>query len=75
MTLARIEGEELTRDRYDIRGLVDEALAPLADQIQRQHATVQIGVMPVAVGNATGLIQVFGNLLSNALKYGGERPR
>jgi PAS domain S-box-containing protein len=74
MTLARIEGEELTSGRYDIRGLVEEALAQLADQVERTGATVQVGAMPVAVCNATGLIQVFGNLLSNALKYGGRRP-
>jgi signal transduction histidine kinase len=74
MTLARIEGEELTSDRHDIRGLVEEALAPLAGDIERQRATVQVGVMPVLVCNATGVVQVFGNLLSNALKYGGERP-
>ncbi len=74
MTLARIEGEELTTGRYDLRGLLEEALAPLADELERRGATVQIGAMPVAVCNATGLVQVFGNLLSNALKYGGERP-
>jgi signal transduction histidine kinase len=74
MTLARIEGEELTAGRYDIRGLVEEALAPFQDEIARRSAIVEIGPMPVAVGNATGLVQVFGNLLSNALKYGGSRP-
>ncbi len=26
------------------------------------------------MANATGVVQVFGNLLSNALKYGGQRP-
>jgi signal transduction histidine kinase len=74
MTLARVESEELTTARYDIRGLVQEALAPLQEEIERLKATVDVGSMPVAVGNATALVQVFGNLLSNALKYGGERP-
>ena len=75
MTLARIEGEELPQGRYDIRGLVEEALASLAEDIRSRQATVEVGTLPVAVCNATGLIQVFGNLLSNALKYGGARPR
>jgi signal transduction histidine kinase len=74
MTLARVESEDLTCDRYDIRSLVQEALAPHQDELERRAATVDVGPMPVAVANATGLVQVFGNLLSNALKYGGSRP-
>jgi PAS domain S-box-containing protein len=74
MALARVESEELTTARYDIRALVQEALASLQDEIQSREASIEVGPLPVAVGNATGLIQVFGNLLSNALKYGGQRP-
>jgi PAS domain S-box-containing protein len=74
MALARVESDELTTARYDIRGLVQEALASLQDEIQRRAARIEVGPLPVAVGNATGLIQVFGNLLSNALKYWGQRP-
>jgi PAS domain S-box-containing protein len=74
MALARVESEELTCDRYDIRTLVQEALTPLQDELERSAATVDVGAMPMAVANATGVVQVFGNLLSNALKYGGRRP-
>jgi signal transduction histidine kinase len=74
MALARVESEELTCDRYDIRTLVQEALTPLRDELERSAATVDVGAMPMAVANATGVVQVFGNLLSNALKYGGRRP-
>jgi PAS domain S-box-containing protein len=74
MILARVESQELTCDHYDIGTLVREALAPLQDEIDRRAARVDVGPMPVAVANATGLVQVFGNLLSNALKYGGRRP-
>jgi PAS domain S-box-containing protein len=75
MTLARVESEELTCDRYDVRTLVQEALAPLQDELESKAGTVEVGPLPVAVANATGLVQVFGNLLSNALKYGGKHPR
>lgn len=74
MMLARIEGDELALGRYDVRALVEEALEPLREEVQSRRAAVEIGRLPVADCNATGIIQVFGNLLSNALKYGGERP-
>ena len=74
MMLARIEAEELTRGQNDIGGLVQEALDSLKDEVDRRRAIVDLGDLPLAVCNATGIVQVFGNLLSNALKYGGERP-
>ncbi|MFL5822933.1 MAG: ATP-binding protein [Solirubrobacteraceae bacterium] len=74
MMLARMEGEELTSGGYDIGALVQEALDSLKDEVERLRATIDVGQLPTAVCNATGIIQVFGNLLSNALKYGGERP-
>lgn len=74
MMLARVEGEELTTEPYDIRALLDEALEPLRSEIQAREATVEVGFLPVARCNATGIVQVLGNLISNALKYGGEQP-
>lgn len=74
MMLARMEGEELRTGSYDIRALVDEALESLGSEIRDGLATVQVGDLPVVKCNATGIVQVFGNLISNALKYGGQRP-
>jgi PAS domain S-box-containing protein len=74
MMLARIEGEELRTANYDVGALVAEALEPLGPDIQDRMARVQVGTLPVVTCNATGIVQIFGNLISNALKYGGERP-
>lgn len=74
MLLARVEDDELPTGSYDVRSLVEEALGPLQSEIERQMATVEVGTLPIAVCNATGIIQVFANLIANALKYGGSRP-
>jgi PAS domain S-box-containing protein len=74
MMLARVEGEELSTGSYDIGALAGEALDALTSEIRSRMATVDLGAMPVAECNATGIVQVFGNLVSNALKYGGDRP-
>lgn len=74
MMLARIEGEELRTRDYDVAALVEETLEPLRSEIQARTASVEVGPLPVAGCNATGIVQVFGNLISNALKYGGKHP-
>jgi PAS domain S-box-containing protein len=75
MLLARVEDDELPTGHYDIQTLVEEALEPLQQEIARQIATVEVGTLPITVCNATGVVQVFANLISNALKYGGRQPR
>jgi signal transduction histidine kinase len=74
MMLARIEGEELRTADYDVGALVEEALESLRSETQTRLASVDVGGLPVIECNATGIVQVFENLISNALKYGGEHP-
>ncbi len=74
MLLSRVEDEELPIGQYDARGLLEEALEPLRGEIERQGALIEIGHLPTLACNATGVVQVFTNLIANALKYGGRRP-
>jgi len=74
MLLARVEDEELPIGQYDARSLLEEALEPLGGEIERQAALIEIGHLPTMVCHATGVVQVFTNLITNALKYGGHRP-
>lgn len=75
MLLARVEEDELPTGSYDVRSLVEEALVPLQREIEDRRGRVELGTLPVLVCNATGVIQVFANLIENALKYGGNEPR
>lgn len=49
--------------------VLDQVLVNLQDAIQQTEAQIQIEVLPEIVANETQLVQLFQNLLSNALKF------
>ncbi len=53
--------------------LVEEALSNLSVAIAESHAVVSKDVLPTVMGDASQLRQVFQNLISNAIKYHGNR--
>lgn len=63
--------------RYEIvsaRELVEGALQLLDAAVTESGARVDIGPLPEVTGDRTQLLQLFQNILGNALKYRGERP-
>ncbi|MGH9654223.1 MAG: sensor histidine kinase, partial [Bryobacteraceae bacterium] len=52
-----------------LRVPLDSALAILQPDIRKKEARIEIGDLPVILGEETQLTQLFQNLLSNALKY------
>ncbi|HEY6312713.1 MAG TPA: ATP-binding protein [Streptosporangiaceae bacterium] len=51
-----------------------QARANLADAIEDSGATVETGHLPLVLAELPLLIAVFQNLLSNSLKFSGEKP-
>ena len=52
------------------------ALRHLENMIQESSAEIHLGPLPTIVGNKSGMLQLFQNLISNAIKFRGERkPR
>jgi signal transduction histidine kinase len=51
-----------------------QARANLAEQIEQTGATIETGHLPLVLAEMPLLIAVFQNLLSNALKFSGDRP-
>jgi signal transduction histidine kinase len=66
----------ITGDRRPVpaNALMDQAKTNLADALERTGATVEVGDLPVVLAEAPLLTAVFQNLLSNALKFHGDRP-
>jgi signal transduction histidine kinase len=62
-------------ERVDTRALVRETLASLDAAVRDAGAEIEIGDLPVVEADRAALAQLFGNLLSNALKFtDGRRP-
>jgi signal transduction histidine kinase len=54
--------------------LLAQAWANLGPAVRASHATIEVGDLPVVLGETSLLTAVFQNLLSNALKFAGEQP-
>ena len=58
----------------DMRSVMIQATANLESLIQDQEARIEIGPMPTVDGDQTQLVQLFQNLLGNAIKFRGQAP-
>ena len=60
----------------DVSQVLDTAIANLRATVQESGAVITRDALPVVTGDATQLVQLFQNLIANAIKYrGGETPR
>ena len=60
----------------DIQNIVDESIGNLKTLIDEKNGKVTCGKMPIITGDSTQMLQVFQNLIGNALKFGSaERPK
>lgn len=65
-------GKEVTLKQTPIKKAVEQAVANLSRRIHEHQATVKIEVTHEIFGNEQQLIQLFQNLISNAIKYQRE---
>jgi len=54
--------------------VLDQVVASLGALIREQEAAVERGPLPEVLGDETQLVQLFQNLIANAIKFRGERP-
>ncbi len=70
LTYSRVGSVRPPDDLIDLHALAEEAIASLRPTIDRRDALVRIvGRLPKVRGDSTVIGMVFGNLISNALKF------
>ena len=71
---SRIGSEHLHIAPLAIRDVVDEAILLLDAGIREADAQVVVDELPTVQGDRSQLVQLFHNLIGNALKYRGTQP-
>lgn len=60
--------------RVDLDEVMSIVVEDLGAQMERANAQVQWGNLPTVLGDQVQLLQLFQNLIGNAIKYHGEEP-
>lgn len=69
LAYARLEKEGEARSEVSLQSTVDDAIANLAALIDEADASIEVDDLPIVVGVESQLIQLFQNLINNALKF------
>ena len=76
LAFSRVGRTAQRREQVSCAVLLAQAWANLGPAVRASHATIEVGDLPVVLGETSLLTAVFQNLLSNALKFtGNEAPR
>jgi signal transduction histidine kinase len=76
LAFSRVGRTAERREEVSCAVLLAQAWANLGPAVRASHATIEVGDLPVVLGETSLLTAVFQNLLSNALKFAGEQaPR
>jgi light-regulated signal transduction histidine kinase (bacteriophytochrome) len=76
LAFARVKRSERDLERVNLNHVLEEVQANLRSAIQESHAEISVEPLPDALVERLQMIQLFQNLIGNAIKYRGEEvPR
>jgi signal transduction histidine kinase len=74
LAFSRVGRAAQHREPVSCAVLLAQAWANLAADVRRTQATIEVGELPVVLGEASLLTAVFQNLINNALKFRADEP-
>ncbi|MBI4924094.1 MAG: PAS domain S-box protein [Devosia nanyangense] len=74
LSYCRVGSAALRLERLSSSEVLDQALLTLGEAIAQSGATVSHGELPDLAADRSQLIQLFHNLIGNAIKYRGDEP-
>ncbi len=74
LALSRVNWETRANQMVDGNEVIAEALRDLGPAIRENNAVVQCGKLPVLRTNRSHALQVFQNVIGNAVKFHGKEP-
>lgn len=73
---SRLHARDVPISEVSMEDIVSVALLNLSEEIRERNAEILTGELPNVMGNESQLIQLFQNLIGNALKFtDGDRPK
>jgi signal transduction histidine kinase len=75
LVFSKMGRKEVRMSRISLRSTVDDVIAELNDSAAGRAIEWRVGPLPEVEADGPMLHQVFANLLGNAVKYTGTRPR
>jgi chemotaxis family two-component system sensor kinase Cph1 len=74
LTYSRIHTKGKNFSHIDANLIIADVTKNLALKIKERNATIDVGNLPVIHADGTQMIQLFQNLISNAIKFSPENP-
>jgi light-regulated signal transduction histidine kinase (bacteriophytochrome) len=72
LAFSRLDGNLVGQTHADCNAVVDEALQNLRAMVESSGAMVKCGVLPSVCAHRSQLVQLFQNLIGNAIKFRGK---
>jgi light-regulated signal transduction histidine kinase (bacteriophytochrome) len=71
---SRVNTSTEENEQVDVKVLMEEVTRTYKSALKENKGKLHFGNMPVVVGNQTQLLQLFQNLVGNAIKYRSDAP-
>jgi signal transduction histidine kinase len=69
LNYSRVGRSRQPLEQVDVQSVMTHTVANLGAPIREQRATIQSGPLPTVLGDETQLVQLFQNLIANAIKF------